>query len=238
MKKYLQAVSGLTPLIILILFIYLSNTVPGFVYIEWTLLAIVLIFGIAAYLNTSRVMRNVNAGYDLPSILVDFPIYETSDDEYRQTRRKMEAFILAVEAGQPSQVELSADELNCLSTKGKTPNRVGFSFSLPEYYRIYDGKVYSSAIALVPWLSYSGYWTFKSEIEFVRRDARFSVIGHLVERNGKARSAKKRPVVFETQLFTYLLCLDSTTEWFKSAELVLNRLQSIEVIENQLILKA
>ena len=238
MKKYLQAVSGLTPLIILILCIYLSNTVPGFAYVEWVLLAIVLIFGIAAYLNTSRIMRNVRAGYDLPSILVDFPIYETSDDEYRQTRRKVEAFILAVEAGQPSQVELSADELNCLSTKGKTPSRTEFSFSLPEHYKIHEGKVYSSAITLVPFLSYSGYWTFKSEIEFVRGDERFLIIGHLVERNGKVRSAKKRPVVFETHLFTDLLCLDSTTEWFNSSEVVLNRLQSVDVIEDQLILKA
>jgi hypothetical protein len=236
MRKYLQTIAGLTPLIILILYIYLSHTVPGFAYVEWVLLAIGLIVGIAAYLNTVKIMRNVASGNDLPLILADFPIYETTEDEYRQTRQKMEAFILSVEAGQSVQIALSADELNCLSTKGKTPSRS--AWSLPEYYGIRDGKVYGDAITVVPFVSCSGYWSFGSEIEFVRGDEGFSEIGHLIERNGKPRSPKKSPQRFSTRLFTAILCLDQTPQWSNSARTVLTQLQAIEVIDEQLILRA
>jgi hypothetical protein len=236
MQKYLQIARGFSPILFIVLYIYLSNKIPGFDYFELGVLAVLLIVGVAAYYNTVRILRNVAAGVDLPKVLADFPIHSSSEETYRQIRQKMETFILAVEAGESVQVQLSADELNCLSTKGKTLDRS--AWSLPEYYEIKDGQVYASDITIAPFISRSGYYSFKSRIEIERRDKRFCEIGKVIERNGKSVSPKKRPWTFETKLLGSILVLDKTKDWNESAGLVLSRLQSVEIIDYQLILRS
>jgi hypothetical protein len=236
MQQYLRVAQRFYPVLLLILYIYLSNKVPGFGYFELGVFAILLVIGIAAYLNTARIVRNVAAGVDLPRVLADFPIHNSSEESYRQIRQKMETFILAVEAGESAQIQLSNNELNCLSTKGNTPDRS--AWSLPEYYEIKDGQVYACDISVAPFISRSGYYSFKSRIEIERRDEHFCEVGHVIERNGKSVSAQKRPLTFTTHLLGTILMLDKTKEWSESYRLVLCKLQSIEVIDSQIVLRS
>jgi hypothetical protein len=236
MQRYLRVAQGFYPILLLILYIYLSSKIPGFKYFEMGILAILLVVGIAAYFNTTRILRNVSAGVNLPKVLADFPIYDSSAEVYRQIRQKMETFILVVEAGELAEIQLSADELNCLSTKGKTPERS--AWSLPEYYEVKDGQIYASDISVAPFISRSGYYSFKSRIEIERRDGHFCEVGKVIERNGKSVSPQKRPLTFATQLLGTILMLDKTKEWNESYRLLLGKLQSIEVINNQVVLRA
>jgi hypothetical protein len=244
MLKYLQYSLSFLPLIFIVGFIYLSYTVPAFKYVELALMAAGIGYIGYAYFNTKRLIKNIEQGKNLPKVFTDFPIYETSESEYRLTRQKVECFILSVEAGQAAEVELSADEINCLRVKGQTPGKSGTSsdWTLPEYYEIYNGKVFEYSIAFAPFISLSGFWSFVYEIEFLKQDEQFFETRKMIRQDGKELSSKRQSSIIKRPLsgkFTStILRLDKTLEWSDSMKLVISKLQNIEVVEDRLILRA
>jgi hypothetical protein len=244
MLKYLQYSLSFLPLIFIVGFIYLSYTVPAFKYVELALIAGGIGYIGYAYFNTKRLTKNIEQGQNLPKVFTDFPIYETSKSEYRLTRQKVECFILSVEAGQAAEVELNANEINCLRVKGQTPVKSGTSsnLSLPEYYEIRNGKIFEYSIAFAPFISLSGFWSFLYEIDFSRQDEQFFETRKMIRQDGKELPSKNQSSIIKRLLngkfIPIILRLDKTLEWSDSMNLVISKLQNIEVVEDRLILRA
>lgn len=244
MLKYLQDSLSFLALIIIAIFFYLSYTVPAFKYLEYALLAAGIGYVAYSYFTFQKLLKNINEGGNLPKIFADFPIYETSESEYRLIRQKMENFILSVEDDQPAEVELTADEINCLRTKGKTPTKLGdlSNLRLPEYYKICNGKISEYSITLAPFVSLSGFWSFVHEIKFFKEDEKLFEAQKMIEKDGKELPDNDNSITDKRylggKLLTTILRLDKTMDWADSMKLVISKLQNIEVIEDKLILRA
>lgn len=244
MLKYLRYSLNFIPYVPLILFLYLSFTVPEFKYVELALMGAGVVYIAYSYFNIRKLFKNFETGHNLPKVLVDFPVYETSESEYRLVRQKVEQFVLAVEAANHAEVSLTADDLNCLRTKGESPDKIGSDsiMSLPSYYEIQDGRIYKHSLKIAPFVSSSGFRRFVFEVDFEKEDGRFIEIHRIIKKNGKEvevekqLATKNRSICY--QLLDIVLYLDKTLAWKDSMKLVLGKLQEIEVQENKLVLRA
>jgi hypothetical protein len=244
MLKYLQFSLSFLPLILIAVFFYLAETVPVFKYLEYALLAAGIGYVTYSYFTFQKLLKNINEEGNLPKIFADFPIYETSESEYRLIRQKMENFIVSVENDQPAEVELTAGEINCLRTKGNTPTKSGDlpSLRLPEYYKICNGKIYEYSITLAPFVSLSGFWSFAYEIKFFKEDEKLFEAQKMIEKDGRELPDDDNSIrdkrYLGGKLLTTILRLDKTMEWADSMKLVISKLQNIEVIEDKLVLRS
>jgi hypothetical protein len=244
MLKYLRYSLNFIPYIPLILFLYLSFTVPEFKYVELALMGAGVVYIAYAYFNTRKLFKNFETGHNLPKVLVDFPVYETSESEYRLIRQKVEQFVLAVEASTHIEVSLTADDLNCLRTKGESPNKIGSNsiMSLPSFYEIQDGRIYKHSLKIAPFVSSSGFQRFVFEINFEKEDGKFIEIHRMIKKNEKEIEIEKQLSIKNEfvchQLLDIILYLDKTLAWKDSMKLVIGKLQEVEVQENKLVLRA
>ena len=241
-QKYLDVFLTFLPLILLVLFIYLSNTVPAFAYVEWALVISGIGYMVFIYFNSQRLSKNLTDRHNLPKIYTNFPVYETSEEEYRLIRKKMETFILSVEADRSAQVELNSNEINSLYKKGKniSDSETKFIFSLPNFYEIRDGKIYKYSIGFFPF-SWTGFLSNIHEIEFLEQNGNYFTTQKIIEHNGKKISPKKQSLVSQPlggDLIDTLLRLDKTMEWSDSMKLVISKIRHIEISQDKLILRA
>jgi hypothetical protein len=239
MPKFLQPYLGFLPFIPFFVLAYLMCTVPGFEYVAWAIIALAIGYWVVASFNTRKIFKNISEGR-FPQLLAEFPVQATSEAEYCAARQKMEDFILSVEADQIAEVELTTAEVNHLYTKGKTPDKS--KVILLEYYEINGGKIYEYSIRPAPFISWSGFWHWTHELSFLRQDDRIGEAEKRIEDNGKRIPQERQTAFHQRQspwckLLPAMFRLDKTLEWADRMELVLSKLQSIEVLNDQLLMR-
>ena len=239
--KYLQRSLVFAPIALPILLWFLSRKFPFVLYIELAIIAIGIAWFIYQYFKITKLFRTISEGSYLPSAVEDFPICETSEAEYRTTRKKMETFILAIERGERIQVKLTAAEINSLATKGITPSRTEFAdkLRLPGYYSIVGSQMFVSSITFAPFVSKTGIKTFVHTISLSKEDGKLIETQRLVKENEKSISTKHPGINLSGSTFlSTVLQLDKTLEWVDSMQTVIEKLESIEVLENEVTLRA
>jgi hypothetical protein len=238
MLKYFQLALSFLPFIILIIFAYLMS-MPEFRYVSWAIIAVGFGCWIATYLNTQKIFKNVAEGR-FPRVLAEFPVQEASETDYHNARAKMEKFIFALKADQTAEVELSATDINNLYTKGKTSDKS--RFILFEYYEINNSRLYEYSIRPAPLVSWSGFWHGTSELSFVRENGRFGEMEKRIKDNGRPIPPERQSSFYLrrppwSKLLPAILSLDKTLDWTDLMELVVGKLQAIQVIDDRLILR-
>ena len=117
--------------------VQLQTTFPN----QWFNLGIIVVIGIlyVSILVSFRYTRSrFISSIDIPQIpeaVVDFPIYETTPEEFNSLRQKFDEFFQdGIENGR-SELSLTVEQLSCIICGGITPIKGGEG-SNPIYYEI------------------------------------------------------------------------------------------------------
>ena len=232
-----------SPILIPLVLLFLSKKYPVVDSIA-TFLFIAAVAWIAyTFWKVRKVLADAVNGHNLSAALINFSIYETSYEEYGVVRRKVEAFVIALENGQDDVgLALEPNEINCLRTKGKTPTKSSNeALRMPEYYEIREGELYEYEAMFFPF-SASGYDISHRKINFSVIDGSFLELKTLVQQNSKTvpleRQVTTASPILKSKLLNCIFCLDKTLDWQESMALVIGKLKQIEVINGKLTLRA
>lgn len=102
------------------------------------------LFLAANFLYVRKVTEDIKSGKNIPKVLVEFPIHETSTQDYLATKKKIEDFFLATLNNQVTNLTLNADDLNNIYTKGINLNKYIPGKFL--YYEIKDNTIVESKL--------------------------------------------------------------------------------------------
>lgn len=241
MRRAIQILVSFSPLYIAVILVFLSHKYPLLDYG----LVIVFVLGIVwLFYNLQKfrkTFQNIVEGQNIPQTLADFPVYVTNYEEYRVVRKRVESFVKSVEYGQNAELKLAENDINCLRTKGVTPNKSGSNaLSMPEYYEIKGNEIYENAANFMPFNS-DCYESSKSKIIFITDDGALLESKLVIQKNYKPVDQEQhipipKPLV-HSKLLDCIFRLDKTLEWQESMGLVLSKLSAVEVIEEKLVLR-
>lgn len=190
----------------------------------------------------NRLYRAVEAG-NTPQLLLEHPICETSKDEYRLVRERMENFVISVEQGKDAEVCLTTQEVNCLKVRGVTPARIGTdAMKPPSYFCLVGDEVQESNITFFPF-SKGGFRRETYSIKFMKdENATPSHIRVITSADGKVNQSLDHENVLmplnQSELIGSILRMDKTLAWAESMAIVIERLTEVKVEDNKLVLKA
>jgi hypothetical protein len=85
----------------------------------WIVLIILVVISIADVLLRKKFILSRK----IPQDVIDFPVYESAEGDYISVREKVKQFIDNTLEGKCGQLSLTANDLNCLSTRGVTPRK-------------------------------------------------------------------------------------------------------------------
>jgi hypothetical protein len=128
--------------------------------LEWFHVAIVIIL----IYSFEIFSRSLIVNSKMPQAVVDFPVYETTEEEYNSLKQEIELFVLDALENRRSELSLNTKQLNCISTRGTTPLKGTAMF--PEYYEIDNNKLIENGLSYPSTHSFSGYLITVRVIEF------------------------------------------------------------------------
>jgi hypothetical protein len=179
----------------------------------------------------------------IPQAVIDFPSYESAEGDYASVRERVKQFIDNTLENCNGELSLTAEDLNCLSTRGVTPRKGQSLF--PEYYEIKDNTLYSRKLCYPDISSKDGYevsnWvhSFFWVEEFLFEK---NVLIHYSEKfleNGRTPSGEDSDTSTKpfkrSRLFKWFINFDGKSDPKRTNQLT-QRIKSIEVKDNKLIL--
>jgi hypothetical protein len=181
----------------------------------------------------------------VPQAVIDFPVYESAEGEYIDVRRKIKQFVEDILQDRSSEIVLTENDLNCLSTEGITPKKGESLF--PEYYEIKENILYSKTLRYPDTMSIDGYevsnWvhSFFWVEEFLFEK---NVLIHYEEKfleNGRTPSGKDgdtstKPFK-QSSFFRWFIYFDRKSDLNRTNKLT-QRIKSIEIKDDKLVLNA
>lgn len=125
---------------------------------EW--INLIIIFAVIITYDVLRRWFILNS--KTPQAVIDFPIYQSHEEELNSLKKEIEPFFLDVLDGQKSELSLTVKQLNCISTRGITPIKDGKGL-FPIYYEINGNKLIEQELSYPDIHSSTGYeitiWT-------------------------------------------------------------------------------
>lgn len=241
-SKYLNLLALIAWFFFFFSILYFASKFSIFSYV--ISLAFLVIFGNLFHTawKGNRLYRAVEAG-NTPQLLLEHPICETSKDEYRLVRERMENFVISVEQGKDAEVCLTTQEINCLKVRGVTPAQTGSGAMNPaSYFRLVGDEIQEFNITFFPF-SKGGFRRETYSIEFTKdENTKFSQTRVITSTDGKSRKLvedeKKSQPLNQSDLIDTILRMDKTLAWSESMAVVIERLTEVKVEDNKLILKA
>ncbi len=220
--------------------LYLSSKFPIINYLF--LLVFPIGFGYLYFTQwkSGRLLKAISEG-DLPQLLADHPVCETSKDEYRLVRERIEEFVSSVEQGEVAEVSLTTQEINCLQVRGVTPKKTDIT-NIPKYFNVIGDEIQEFSIMFFPFFK-GGFRREAYSIKFVKNEsANPAQIRAATSIDGKVRQPSEYENVAtplsQSELIDSILRMDKTLAWAESMAVVIERLTEVKVEDSKLILKA
>lgn len=142
--------------------------------------------------------QTLERGDPLPDRIANFPIHQTSVEDYLNSKEKIDLFINQASKGSICQLELSADDINNLYLRGQTLNKystnnniytspVIFKYTNDYYYfQIVDNRLLHRTIKYIRLLgSVDGIQTETRETRFITYNESIMTKHKVIEFNGK-----------------------------------------------------
>lgn len=124
------------------------------------LIILIIIFVVIIVYDISRNRSILNS--QIPQAVIDFPVYESTEEEFNSLRQEIEPFFLDSLENRRSELILTAKQLNCISTRGILPIK-GKKIVFPTYYEIENGRLIEKQLSYPSRDSITGYtitiWT-------------------------------------------------------------------------------
>jgi hypothetical protein len=208
---------------------------------EWVLPIIFFTVSIFSILIRPLLIANK----PVPQAVIDFPIYESAEGDYISIREKVKQFIDNILEGKSGQLSLTANDLNCLSTRGVTPRKGQSLF--PDYYEIKDNVLYSRKLCYPSASSIDGYevsnwvhsffWVEEFLFEknvLIHYSEKFLNNGHTP--SGEDSDTSTKPFK-RSRLFKWFTNFDGKSDPKRTNQLT-QSIKSIEIKDDKLVLNA
>lgn len=218
--------------------LYLSSKFPIINYLF--LLVFPIGFGYLYFTQwkSGRLLKAISEG-DLPQLLADHPVCETSKDEYRLVRERIEEFVSSVEQGEVAEVSLTTQEINCLQVRGVTPKKTDIT-NIPKYFNVIGDEIQEFSIMFFPFFK-GGFQRETYSIRFTKNESNhLDQTRVMTSVNGKVVSQPSggNISISQSELIDSILRMDKTLAWAESMAVVIERLTEVKVEDSKLILKA
>jgi hypothetical protein len=116
-----------------------------------------------------KTYSEIKDGQKIPKAILDFPVYQSNQEEYRTSKLKIESFLCAAVENRQFNLSLDQHDLNNLFYKG-----LNFDKSVPGsyfYYSIEENYILEKCIQWPSWFTLSSIYTEISHISF--EDSRY-----------------------------------------------------------------
>ncbi|ELS33250.1 hypothetical protein Pse7429DRAFT_1589 [Pseudanabaena biceps PCC 7429] len=142
--------------------VQLQTTFPN----PWFNYSVILILYISISLSFSYIRSWFIINGKMPQAVVDFPIYETTPEEFASLKQKFEEFLQSGLENGRSELILTVEQLNCIICRGITQVKVGGGTRPgPIYYEIDNQQLIERSLSY-PNLGCGGYQISTRIIEF------------------------------------------------------------------------
>jgi hypothetical protein len=196
---------------------------------EW--INLITIFAVTVIITYDILRRWFILNRKTPQAVIDFPIYQSHEEELNSLKKEIEPFFLDVLDGQKSELSLTVKQLNCISTRGITPIK-GEKGLFPIYYEINGNKLIEKELSYPDIHSSTGYEITIWATSF----AGTMCFSELISINGfpsSSDNSETRLLPFEkSRLFIYLCNFDG-----KRMEQLAKSLTIVEIIDDKLVLR-
>lgn len=204
---------------------------------------------LASYLlYVHKVTEDIKSGKSTPKVLIEFPIHETSPQDYLLTKKKIEDFSIAALDNQTTTLTLNAYDLNNIYTKGINLNKYipGNFF----YYEIKDNIIVESILEWPSLVFLAVCSTEKRTISFNVEDNIVLETSKIIEIDGRQINNKNynitAPLVY-SKIISYIFGgikspsdapgFSSDAAEYQRTLRLMGKIKSIEIENNHLIIK-
>jgi len=195
---------------------------------------IALIIVSAGWLIYSYVRSLMIRNSPVPQAVLDFPVYETTEEEYNAFKTEVEPFLHAALEGRRYELSLTTKQLNCLSARGVTPIK-GETSWFPSYYEIDENKLVEKGMTYPCIDSFAGYLITIRVTEF----AGAMCFTELIAVNGSPPPSDSSGTVIShignLSILGSIFALSGLNS--KGIELLAKKITIVEIVDDRLILK-
>jgi hypothetical protein len=214
---------------------YLFNL---FGWLQIACLSYIIIFAGYKLYRLSAAVNAIKTGTNMPRFYEEHPIYNPDPNHYKNLIKKVRDFTQSIQEGKLALIKLSADDINTLRLRGKTPCKAG-SFGLPEYYEIIEDKVVIKSLIFYPF-SLEVFLPFLNEIRFILKEGEIQEVNDITCPDVGLKKSKSitsfSPLSKSTLLERILMSNEDLFSNESNISSIVNSINYVDVVSDQLIL--